>query len=436
MKLVIRIFNIVIMLLSLVATVFLFATPSFSFNSNIALDINSFSQFVPDNEFTHDLDFVDLVGTDTIQVRIKFSLDAAGISKIMNGDHEIIDHEILEKNVDEIVDILHEPVEIITELTIRNFLKTVITNEITMAVDEARKKYDPEETGSSTQEIMEEVGMDEAYFDSFAFALYDSANQEGSTTDSVGEALYHEIDSALATAEESGMVDTSSFTEEKKAELKEYFVSVLGDMNLIESDGVTIRPIGYISYIYMIDFLSEQLNGKVEPAELERQPGESLQDQSNRILNLYILTMMPDMVYQIIGYVSLGLFIGLFVFAGIWALLFVITLLRTLTKKPWTIFGFWFWPIGGLQLILGIGLTYFGKVVLKSMQSTILAQVPIELPISSVVLAPRTYALVPSLIFMGIVVISIVYGILKAVVKHQVRQEKYQQEEEEDEEDE
>lgn len=436
MKLVLRIFNIAIMLLSLVATVFLFASPSFSFNSNIALDINSFSQFVPDNEFTHDLNFVDLLGTDTIQVRVKFSLDAGGVSKIMNGDREIINKEILEKNVDEIVGILHEPVDLITELTIRNFLKTVITNEITYAVDEARAKYDPDGVGSSTEEIMNEVGMDEAYFDAFTYSLYNSANQEGSTTDTVGEALYSEIDEALAKAEESGMVDTSSFTDEKKEDLKTYFVSVLNDMNLIEDDGVTIRPIGLISYIYMIDFLSQQLDGKVAPSELERQPGESLQDQSNRVLNLYILTMMPEMVYQVIGYVSLGLFIGLFVFAGVWALLFVITLLRTLTKKPWTIFGFWFWPIGSLQLILGIGLTYFGKVVLRNMQSQILAQIPMELPIQSVVLAPRTYALVPSLIFMGIVVLSIVYRIIKAVVKHQVRQEEYEEEDEEDDENE
>lgn len=436
MKLILRIFNIVIMAISLIATVFLFASPSFSFNSKIVLDIDSFSQFVPENEFTRDLDFVDLLGTDSIQVRIKFSLYPDGVSKIMNGDREIINDEILAKNIDEIVGIIHEPVDLITELAIRNFLETVITNEITFAVDEARQKYDPDGVGSSTQEIMDEVGMDEAYFHNFAYALYDSANKEDATTDSVGEDLYEQIDSALATAEESGMVDTSSFTDEKKEDLKTYFVSVLHDMNLIEEDGVHIRPIGMISYIYMIDFLKQALDGKVEASVLAQKSDENIPEYSDRLLNTYVITMMPEIVYQIVGYISLGLFIGLFVFAGVWALLFVITLLRTFTKKPWTVFGFWFWPIGSLQLVLGLGLTMLGKVILPSYNVLGMLQIPIELPIKTIILAPRTYALVPSLLFLGVMILAIVYGIFKRVVKHQVKEEEYDEKFDDDEDDE
>ena len=435
MKLVLRIFNIVIMLLSVVAGVFLFASPSFSFNSKITLDINGFSKFVPDTEFTRDLNFTDLLGTDEINVGIKFSLGLDGVTKIMNGDREIINNEILEKNVDEIVDTLHEPVDLITELAIRNFFKSVIKNEITLAVEDARRKYDPEGNGSTTEEIMDEVGMDDYYFENLTYTLYLAANIEGTTTDELGERLYDEIDAALARAEESGGIDTSSFTEEKKADLKTYFVSVLNDMNLIEEDGVTIRPIGLISYIYMIDFLKEQLSTTYSSAELDRQPGESLQNQSNRLLNMFILTKMPEAFYTTVGYVSLGLFIGLFIIAGVWALLLVITLLRTFTRKPWTIFGFWFWPIGSLQVLMGVGITFFGKVLLRNMQDKILAQIPIELPIKSVILAPRTYALVPSLIFLGVAVLSIVYAVFKSVVKHQVKEEEYEEQYEDDEED-
>ena len=435
MKLVLRIFNIVIMLLSVVAGVCLFVTPSFSFNSKITLDINGFSKFVPDTEFTHDLDFVELLGTDEINVGIKFSVGLDGMTKIMNGDREIINKEILEYNVNEIVDTLHEPVDLITELAIRNFFKSVIQNEITIAVDDARRKYDPEGTGSSTEEIMEEVGMDDAYFENLTYTLYTAANQEGTTTDDLGEKLYDEIDAALARAEESGGIDTSSFNQDKKEDLKIYFVSVLGDMNLIEDDGVTIRPIGLISYIYMIDFLKDQLSSEVPAAELERQPGESLHDQSNRLLNTFILLKMPEAFYTTVGYVSLGLFLGLFVIAGVWALLLIITLLRTFTRKPWTIFGFWFWPIGSLQVFMGVGITFFGKVLLRNMQDKILAQIPIELPIKEVILAPRTYALIPSLIFLGVAVLSIIYRIFKSIVKRQVKEEDFENEYEDDEED-
>ena len=421
MKLVLRVLNIVIMALAVTASVFLFASPAFTFNSRICLNIDSFSQFVPENDFTRDLNFVDLLGTDEIQVRLKFNLSAGGVSKIMNGDRDIINNEFVSSNVEEIVDILDEPVKLITELTIRNFLFTVIKDQITSEVDKARQQaIDSGLTvTSTTQEIMDEVGIDDAYFNDFTYAMYSAADIEGATTDSVGDVLFEQIDTALAKAEESGMVDTSSFSEETKTSINSYFVSVMHDMNLIEADGTTLKPISLISYIYMTDFIKDQLVGKVTTAELERQTGETIPTYGRRLLSLYVLSMMPDMVYQIIGYVSLGLFIGLFVFAAVWGLLFVITLLKTLTKKPWTFFGFWFWPIGALQLLLGLGLTVFGKFLLPSFN--ILSMVPVELPIKSIVIAPRTYALAPSLIFIATAAVAVVYAICAKIAKSQYR---------------
>ena len=421
MKLVLRVLNIVIMALAVTASVFLFASPAFTFNSRICLNIDSFSQFVPENDFSRDLNFVDLLGTDEIQVRLKFNLSAGGVSKIMNGDREIINNEFVSSNVEEIVDILDEPVKLITELTIRNFLFTVIKDQITSEVDKARQQaIDSGLTvTSTTQEIMDEVGIDDAYFNDFTYAMYSAADIEGATTDSVGDVLFEQIDTALAKAEESGMVDTSSFSEETKTSINSYFVNVMHDMNLIEADGTTLKPISLISYIYMTDFIKDQLVGKVTTAELERQTGETIPTYGRRLLSLYVLSMMPDLVYQIIGYVSLGLFIGLFVFAAVWGLLFVITLLKTLTKKPWTFFGFWFWPIGALQLLLGLGLTVFGKFLLPSFN--ILSMVPVELPIKSIVIAPRTYALAPSLIFIATAAVAVVYAICAKIAKSQYR---------------
>ena len=441
MKLVLRIFNIVIMALSLVATVFLFVSPAFSFNSNVSLDIASFSQFVPDNEFTQGLDFVDLLGTDTIQVRVKFSLDFEGVRKTMHGDRDVFNNEILTKNADEIVDIIHEPVDLITELAIRNFLKSVVTQEITIAVDDARNKFiseHPEVDASDvppTEIIMDEVGMNEAYFNNFSYSLYSSANTEGSTTDTVEEVLYEQIDSALAVAEESGMVDTTSFSTQKKADLKAYFISVLEDMSLVEDDGYHIRPIGMIPYHYMIDYMKGELTGKVASSELERKSDEDIPDYSNRLLNMFIITMMPEMVYQVVGYVCLGIFIGIFIIAFAWALLFVITLLKTLTRKPWTVFGFWFWPLGSLQVILGLGLTVFCKFILPKVDVLSYFKFPIQLPIKNLILAPRTFALIPSIIFLVTAVVAIVYAFLKRIVKHQVREEDYEAQFEDNEDD-
>ena len=94
MKIVIRIFNVLIMALSVVAGVFLFMPPAFSFNSKVTIDVKTFSQFVPETEYSKDIDVVKLLGTDTIQIGINFKLDIAGLSANMHGDRDKINEGI------------------------------------------------------------------------------------------------------------------------------------------------------------------------------------------------------------------------------------------------------------------------------------------------------------------------------------------------------
>ena len=144
---------------------------------------------------------------------------------------------------------------------------------------------------------------------------------------------------------------------------------------------------------------------------------------SNRLLRLFLYNQIPDDVYQIMGYVALALFIAKFVFAAVWILLIIITLFRTLlSKKPWTIFGPWFWFVGGLQIVMGIVLTYLGKIVLPSVDLSSLAA--LNIPIRSIILAPRTFALIPSILYIICLPLSIVYGFFKRRVRRQIRQEK------------
>ena len=405
------------MALSFVATVFLFVTPTLSLNSKIAIDVTTFSKFVPETEYTHDVDVVHLIGNDTIYVGLKFSLNPAGITKIMKGDRDEVNNALIKDNIEDICAMLHEPVDIITDYSIRSIIKSTVQKEIYNQVDDARKKYaEAGGSSSSTEDIMDEVGMDDAYFENFARELYSSANADGATVDTVTETLNIQIDDALDRARESGMVDDTGMTEEKEAQVKDNLVSILNSLNLVNEDG-SLKKISEISYSYLASYLKDALTGKVDAAELEQKTGESTPSYMDRLIELFVYTQLPDMVYQIVGYVALGLFIGIFVFGAIWLLLFVITLIKTLTRKPWTMFGFWFWLIGPLQLILGLGLTVAFKFVLPAKIGPALAA--FNLPIKTLILAPRTYCLVPSILFLAAIVIGIVYGVLKAIAKKQ-----------------
>ena len=402
------------MAFSAIATVLLFATPTFTFNSKISVDIATFSKFVPETEYTKDVDIVKLIGTDTINVGIKFYLDSNGISKTMSGDRDKINEMVINQNLNDIVSTLHEPVDLITDFTIRSVITSTIKAEITKQIENASR----DRTASTPEEIMDDVGMDDEYFENFSYALYDSANRDDATVDLVSGVLSDQINEAITMAETTGVVDRTKFDESQIEGVKENLIKVLDDLHLVKDDG-TLEKISNISYSYLAKYLKEGLQGSVSDEVLEQGASESTPDYADRLLNLFVTTKMPDAFYNGVKYVSLGLFIGLFVFAIIWLLLFLITLLRTISKKPWTIFGPWYWLIGSLQLVLGLGLTIFGKFVFPTL--------PLEkvgLPLKTVILAPRTYALVPSILYLVSIVLAIIYLFFKIPVKRKYNREK------------
>ena len=414
MKVAIRLFNVIIMALSLAATFFLFYPPTLSFNSNIALDVQEFSKFVPETTYSAGINIPELLGTNEIHVGIKFSLDFNGINEIKDGNRDKINQHIIIDNVNDMIDLLHEPVDLITDFTIRSVIKKTIIEEVTQQVEDAKNGSG---SGSSAQDIMDEVGMDDEYFTNFSNALYDSANENNATIDSVSDVLYEQIDEALERAEGSGLVDKPEFSQEKREAIKTNLLGIFNELKLVKEDGTLVR-ISEISYLYLSAHLKTELQTKVsDPTTLEQGATESVPAYADRLLSTYVLIMMPDMFYQIVGYTSLGLFIGLFVFTGIWAILFLITLIKTFTKKPWTIFGPWFWILGLLQIVFGIGLTVTFKFILPSYLNV--AQ--FGLPLKSVILVPRTYALIPSMIFAGLIIIAIVYAIIRSAAKKEVK---------------
>ena len=267
MKLIIRILNFIIMAVCAAATVMLFTPPAFSFNSNIAVDVASFAKFVPETKYTKDFNIVDLVGADSIHVGIKFDMKATELYEVMGGDRDKINDKLVSNNVDGIVKELHEPVDLITDFTIRYVIAAIVKEQITDQVNAAAEKYKeryPEEASEEgVQEIMDDAGINDEYFDRFSNALYNEADREGATIDSVDVVLINQVNDALVMAEDTGLVDTSSFDDSVKETIKTTLNGTLNDLHLVNEDG-SLKRISKISYIYLSDYLYKQLTGKVD----------------------------------------------------------------------------------------------------------------------------------------------------------------------------
>ena len=454
MKTVIRIFNFLIIGIAGAAIALLFLTSTLTFNSRISIDNEFISNYfstvvekvnqptqsetdpVLKEPFINEINVTKVLGTDHVNLKIQFDLDFGEVNSLMGKqDKDLINQELIDKNVATIFADVHEAVNILTEYTARTALRSVAKKEIYKQV-----KKSLEDTGypSSATDIMDEVGMNDNYFRGFAKTLYDAANtsddphpadpDSGCSVTTFVQTIKQQLEDVLDEAEQitGGQVNKEAMLNNPNLEndLRNGFISVITAADLVQEDGETFVKMEKAAYVFLAKILKEQLSSSTPASELEPLAGETREAYAERLSKMYAHSMLPDVFYTVIGYTSLGLFIGILAFAAIWAILIIITLVRTFSiKKPWTIFGPWFWIIGSLQVVLGLALTIFCKFYLPSMSfvQSALAGTPIK----SLALAPRTAVLIPSMIFLGTIVFAIVYTILAHPVKKEYKNNKY-----------
>ena len=412
MKLVLRILNLVLAGISLIATILLFSVPAFSFNSKVVVDVKTLTDFVPKTVYTNEIKANELLGTDEIQAGVSFKLSAGEINKVMNGDRDIINERVIVKNLDETLQILDSAVDVITDNTIRVTLKKTIQDEIKKQIDTSK----PSDSPYTAEEIMELIELDDAYFKNFSNALYDEANKSTATITSVNAVLQEQIDDALVKAEKANTITPGKYTEEQQNATKQNFINILTSLNMVNEDE-TLKPISDLPYLYVIKYMKNNLKGKVSASDLQQKSGETNQKYSNRLLETFVITNIPDFVYQIIGYVCLGVFIGLFVFAGVWLAFAAFEVLHFFfpTKKH-KLFKVLFLPLFTLLGLLQIGLGFVLTGVCKYVLPEKLDLASFNLPVKEAIIVPRTYTLATSILFIIAIGIGIAYCVLKIFV--------------------
>ena len=416
MRLIVKIINCVIMALGVASTICLFATPSLSFNSRIDVNVEKFSQFIPQTEYTKNLDIPNLIGTDTISVALKFKLMPGDVSKAKEGDKDRINKLFINENVQDIVNELHTPVELMTDQTIRSVLNRIVNEQIFNYVDHALDKYRNEhpEVELETENVMHEIGYTAENIKRYSNSIYNVANSENASFTAINDVLFEVVDEAIAKAKKTfgDKVDESTFNEEKRAEIRNSVKGVIEPLNLVKEDGEHLEKISLLPYAYLSKFIKDELKNKgISEETLAQKSGEGLRDYSDRLLGEFVRDEMPEVFYTAVGYSAVGLYIGLIVLTIAWVGLVAITALKTFVTKSKLLNLFYplFFILGIFQLVLGFGITYAGKVVLPKY----LDFEKLNLPVKNVLVAPRTYALVPSILFIicfGLIIAGFILG--------------------------
>ena len=413
-KLISRLFSLLIAATAVVATVLLFTLSPLSFNSKVVVDVATISKAIPETDYTKNINAKDLLGTEEIQVGVKFTMSLDDISKAKAGDKEVMNDRLLKENLDGVLETLDNAIDVLADNTIRTALKSTISEEIKKQIENAI----PESSPYNTEQIMAALDVGEEYFRGFTSALYAEANRNGATADSVSTVLLEQTGEVMMRAEKGGYIKSSAFTDEQKNAVKDGLDKILGQLNMKNDDG-TIKHISDLPYIYSINFVQKELTGKVDASELAQRSGESLRQQSDRLLELYVFDLMPTTFYTIVSYISLGILIAVFVLAGIWLLLAAYEVLSFLfPKAKFRLIKLVLVPLFFIASIVQIGLGFVLTGVFKYVLPKSLDIASLGVPVKEVILVPRTFALGTSivviitigLLMVGFVLKKIAYG--------------------------
>ena len=410
-KLISRLFSLVIAATAVVATVLLFTLSPLSFNSKVVVDVATISKAIPETDYTKNINAKDLLGTEEIQVGVKFTMSLDDISKAKAGDKEVINDRLLKENLDGVLETLDNAIDVLADNTIRTALKSTISEEIKKQIENAR----PEDAPYTTEQIMTALDIGEEYFRGFTSAMYAEANRDGATADSVSTVLLEQTGEVMMRAEKGGYIKSSAFTDEQKNAVKDGLDKILGQLNMKNDDG-TIKHISDLPYIYSINFVQKELTGKVDASELAQRSGESLRQQSDRLLELYVFDLMPTTFYTVVSYISLGILIAVFVLAGIWLLLAAYEVLSFLfPKAKFRLIKLVLVPLFFIASIVQIGLGFVLTGVFKYVLPKSLDIASLGVPVKEVILVPRTFALGTSIVVIITIALLMVGFVLKKI---------------------
>ena len=400
MKLVVRILHLVVAALSAVAVVLLFAMPALSFKSKVVVDVDTVAKFIPKTQYTENLNVKEVLEVEELQAGVSFKLSSTDINKVMNGDKDIINENVIRKNLDDTLQTLDDAVELLSVYAIKTNLTKIVEQEMRNQIQEAKP------ADKTVDEVMELIDLTPKNFQEFAYSLYDEANKNDASVDSVNMFLQEQIDEIVVKVEKSVPGSKGgTFTDEKKEAVKQNLVNILNQLE-------------------MVKFVKNDLSGKVSESELSKKAGETNRVYSDRLLETYVISLIPEVVYQIIGYVSLGLFIGMFVIAGTWILLAAFEVLHFffVTKKHKLFKGLFlpFFALSGIiQIALGFVLTGVCKYILPEK----LDISSYNLPVKDAFIIPRTCTLATSIVFIITVGVGIAMFVLKFFIPKDKKEE-------------
>ena len=326
--------NILIMIASAVAVVFLLISPVIDFEGIYGYRVNMYQGVVPTNDYVESINVEDTYGAKEYEVTLKFKVDKQEAIRFMNRDFPFIKQKAVGDNVAPIIEEAHKIVKLATTEGVKLGLKNYTKKEVAKLIGAS---------GASSTEVMNEAGMNDTYFMNFANSLYEEAFKEGATYSSLFSVVDNQVNTSLAAV-------SIPYVEESRSDNNDSFTEALKTIQLLDEDNLV--SFNDLHYKYFHAFLEDELQYLMPKEQYARQDGEDIYHHTDRMLTLYLIQYFHDQ--GTFADLAIVLFIGMFFFAAIWVAVFFIALNR-IVKNPYGKIGAWFYILGAMQVIVGIG---------------------------------------------------------------------------------
>lgn len=389
MKLFLKIFNVVYLAIAAIAICCFLTQPYIDLKGSYNLEPANITSMVKEaaGKDITEQEIQAIVGDTAIGIDIQAKVEAKYVFNF--NDKETLKNSIVvpfDNTKQKVMTDLSPIVENAVERTARNIAKKVIIQSVEQKIAELSPETD-------VQKAMSDANLDDAYFESFAGEVYAEATKENATIDKVNDNVVSGkmIDISKRLAEQAGLpefADTTKIGGEMSAQVKEQMKSKFIENEFCDSEGNIVN-------------IKEKIRSEI-------------QSKLNLSVDEYATSFSEYSLYY---------FIVMWALIAPWLALAIFSIIRIIRRKKVWVKTWYLFVFASIQLILGVGLT----IAVNNFLPKIAGVLPLgdfQDVLSTLKLSVVTSSFIPSILYLVMIPLVIVYTVFAHKAKKQYKREK------------
>ena len=435
MKIVVKIFNVIYLVFAAVAITCFCTQPYISIHGGYNLKGEQIAQVLPPEieQYLTKEEVKTII--DAREVKVNLNLEVPAKLVFSFNDKAATEETIqgmIDKTVNDTVTELQPTIHDLAEAIAKKTASKLIFSAIEDYVDMFKK---PELT--DTGAVLVEAGIDEGYITNFTDEVYTKLTDDGATMQNIENVVSAHAEDVVDKLVNSGAIepeDAEAMKQQMDEELSKNLEESFKEYGICDEDG-NITDIDAAINTLLISLLDSMIKegdeegGEPETKAFVLRASEQDVEDTQTELTKRIRTLINQYVDQfgLPQYVSnYGLYIlivTLFLMLP-WALLGIVAFIRILRPKkcwikPWFVFVF-----ASIQLLLGVVLTLATSFFLPNIINLLPLGGEFVDVLNSLSIVIKTSSFIPSIFYLIMIPMGIVYAVFRHKVKKQYKADK------------